>query len=155
VGERDAERIGKGGNRMTSRQDTNEPPGNRPLTEAMAVFDADGERVGTLRSPETHNGLLRIHRSRLFGHDFSLSWNLVARVDAGGINLSIRKKEVEAYARASMLHTAPGRSAPGMGTIEGPVSPASPGGVPPDDPHRTARIAPTAETTSRRRQSDR
>jgi peroxiredoxin len=127
---------------MVNNQNTSAQPGSHQLVESMAVFDADGERVGTLKSAHTHSGYLLVHRGRLVGHDGSLPQDLIARIDASGVHLSFRKDLLETYVRTSPPPTAPQAGASGMDTAPGPGSLAPPDEPTPGELHRTAPILP-------------
>jgi hypothetical protein len=104
----------------------------------MAVFSADGERIGTLKSGTAHNGYLLMHQGRIFGHDFYLPQELIASVDASGIHLRASKNEVEKYMR-SEPPAAPPPASQGSDIVVGSAHPVGPD-QPAAELHRTAPL---------------
>lgn len=80
---------------MLPHQDTHDQLASQPLHEGMAVFDRDGEKIGTLKQQELRDGYLLVHHGWLFGHDLSVPEEVVARVDATGIHLNVPKQTLE------------------------------------------------------------
>jgi hypothetical protein len=64
------------------------PPG-------MSVYDAAGEKLGTVSDRQDKEDFLVVHKGRLFGHDASVPRAAIERADADGVHLRVRKDELK------------------------------------------------------------
>src|SRR5215813_8242417 len=68
----------------TATRSANYPPG-------VAVYDADGEKLGTVSDRQDKDDFLVVHKGRLFGHDGYIPRAAIERADPDGIHLCMRK----------------------------------------------------------------
>lgn len=64
------------------------------IIDGMAVFDAAGEKVGTVRGYDTQAGILDVEKGWLFPRDFYVPAAVVDRSDAEGVYLTIYKDDL-------------------------------------------------------------
>jgi hypothetical protein len=66
----------------------NYPPG-------ASVYDADGEKLGTVSDRQDKEGFLVVHKGRFLGHDALVPRAAVEREDASGVYLRVRKDDLK------------------------------------------------------------
>ncbi len=59
------------------------------------VYDSEGEQVGTVTSADVASGTLIVRHGHIFGHDYSVQREAIARVDASGVYLNVRKDSLK------------------------------------------------------------
>jgi len=64
------------------------------ITEGMTVYDAAGEKVGTVREYNTQAGYVDVEKGWLFHKDFYLPLNAVTRSDQDGVYLNVYKDDL-------------------------------------------------------------
>src|SRR5947209_97408 len=64
------------------------PPGT-------SVYDAEGEKLGTVSDRQDKDDFLVAHKGRFFGHDAYIPRAAIERVDADGVHLRVRKDELK------------------------------------------------------------
>ena len=74
------------------------------ITEGMTVYDAAGEKVGTVREYNTQGGYVDVEKGWLFHKDFYIPLNAVTRSDQDGVYLSVYKDDLsgDAYNQPPM-----------------------------------------------------
>ncbi len=72
---------------------------NQQFVEGMTVYDAAGEKVGTLGAPDAGAGYLVVRKGWLFPKDVYVPVSAIQRSDAAGITLSITKDELQTDAQ--------------------------------------------------------
>jgi hypothetical protein len=68
---------------------------NLQIVEGMTVYDAGGDKVGTLDAYNAEGGFLDIRKGWLFPKDIYVPVRAVARTDAEGIYLSVNKDDLK------------------------------------------------------------
>jgi len=71
-----------------SKQMTND------IAEGMTVYDAAGEKVGTVREYNTQSGYVDVEKGWLFHKDFYIPLNTVTRSDQDGVYLNVYKDDL-------------------------------------------------------------
>jgi len=71
------------------------------ITEGMTVYDAAGEKVGTVREYNAQGGYVDVEKGWLFHKDFYIPANAVTRSDQDGVYLSVYKDDLsgDAYSQ--------------------------------------------------------
>ena len=68
--------------------------GNSTYPPGMAVYDAGGEKIGTVSDRQDKDDFLVVHKGRLFGHDAYIPRAAIDHSDANAIHLRVRKDEM-------------------------------------------------------------
>jgi len=69
--------------------------GRAPSPAGVSVYDADGVKLGTVSERQDKDDFLLVHKGRLFGHDTYIPRGAIARIDAGGVHLRVRKDDLK------------------------------------------------------------
>jgi hypothetical protein len=69
--------------------------GSADYPPGVAVYDAGGEKLGTVSDRQDKEDFLVVHKGRLFGHDASIPRAAIERSDADGVHLRVRKDELK------------------------------------------------------------
>jgi len=64
------------------------------ITEGMTVYDAAGEKVGTVREYNAQGGYVDVEKGWLFHKDFYIPLNTVTRSDQDGVYLNLYKDDL-------------------------------------------------------------
>jgi uncharacterized protein (TIGR02271 family) len=88
--------------------------GNGPMLEGMPVFDAAGEKVGTVSEHNVQGQYLVLHKGWLFPKDIYVPLNTVQRSDADGVYLSVYKDDLDTDAQYEQPPTS---GMGGVGTV--------------------------------------
>nr|MDQ2827779.1 PRC and DUF2382 domain-containing protein [Chloroflexota bacterium] len=64
------------------------------IVEGMTVYDAAGEKVGTVREYNTQSGYVDVEKGWLFHKDFYIPLNTVTRSDQDGVYLNVYKDDL-------------------------------------------------------------
>jgi hypothetical protein len=72
----------------TGAGSANYPPG-------VSVYDADGEKLGTVSDRQDKDDFLVVHKGRLFSHDAHVPRAAIDHSDVNGIHLRVRKDELK------------------------------------------------------------
>jgi hypothetical protein len=72
---------------VTGTESANYPPG-------VAVYDADGEKLGTVSDWQDKRNFLVVHKGRLFGHDTDIPHAAIQYSEMNGVYLRVRKDEL-------------------------------------------------------------
>jgi len=64
------------------------------ITEGMTVYDAAGEKVGTVREYNAQGGYVDVEKGWLFHKDFYIPLNAVTRSDQDGVYLNLYKDDL-------------------------------------------------------------
>jgi hypothetical protein len=75
--------------------DTSPPTGSAPYPPGSSVYDAVGEKLGTVSDRQDKNDFLVVHKGRLFGHDAYIPRAAIERADPDGIHLRVRKDDLK------------------------------------------------------------
>jgi hypothetical protein len=84
----------------TGAQSAHCPPG-------VSVYDADGEKLGTVSGWQDMRNFLIVHKGRLFGHDAYIPHAAIKYSDMNGVHLRVRQGDL-----TSMQQPQPERAAP-------------------------------------------
>jgi hypothetical protein len=108
--------------------DTSTATGSATYPPGMSVYDADGEKLGTVSDRQDMNDFLVVHKGRLFGHDAYIPRAAIERADPDGIHLRVRKDELKGMNQTPLPEpTAPIRPNTGAPeTVASDQSPAAP-----------------------------
>src|SRR5690348_5779211 len=66
----------------------NYPPG-------ASVYDADGEKLGSVSDKQDKDDFLVVHKGRLFGHDAYIPRAAIDHSDVNGVHLRVRKDDIK------------------------------------------------------------
>jgi hypothetical protein len=66
------------------------------------VYDADGEKLGTVSDRQDKDDFLVVHKGRLFGHDDYIPRAAIARADAESVHLRVRKDDLKGMNQTPM-----------------------------------------------------
>ena len=72
---------------VTGTESANYPPG-------VPVYDADGEKLGTVSDWQDKRNFLVVHKGRLFGHDTDIPHAAIQYSEMNGVYLRVRKDEL-------------------------------------------------------------
>jgi hypothetical protein len=75
--------------------DAAQSAGSPTYPPGAPVYDADGEKLGTVSDRQDKEDFLVVHKGRLFGHDASVPRAAIERADADGVHLRVRKDELK------------------------------------------------------------
>ena len=101
-----------------------ETPGNRfnqPIPLGTNVFDANGEKVGTVSGYHAQGEYLTIQKGWLLTHDIYVPFTRIGNVIASEVHLSLTKDELKEQRWATPPVSMPGSSAVGMGATTAPL----------------------------------
>jgi hypothetical protein len=84
----------------TGAESSSCPPG-------VWVYDADGEKLGTVSDWQEMRRFLIVHQGRLFGHDTFVPHAAITHSDMNGVHLCLRQGDLP-----SMMQRQPERAAP-------------------------------------------
>ena len=79
----------------TGAGSANYPPG-------APVYDADGEKLGTVSDQQDKDDFLVVHKGRLFGHDAYIPRAAVNHSDVNGVHLRVRKDDIKGMNKTPM-----------------------------------------------------
>jgi uncharacterized protein (TIGR02271 family) len=80
---------------MINNRGTDESTMGQQFAEGMPVYDAGGEKAGTLREYSPQGGYLLVQKGWLFPKDVYVPLNAIARSDASGIYLNLYKDDLK------------------------------------------------------------
>jgi len=104
--------------------ETSTSAGRATYPPGVSVYDADGEKLGTVSDRQDKDDFLVVHKGRLFGHDDYISRAAIARADAESVHLRVRKDDLKGMNQTPMPEpTAPIRHI--TGAPEAPEAPAA------------------------------
>ena len=76
--------------------DTAQPgAGSATYPPGASVYDADGEKLGTVSDRQDKDDFLVVHKGRLFGHDAYVPRAAIDHSDVNGVHLRVRKDELK------------------------------------------------------------
>jgi hypothetical protein len=75
--------------------DAAQPAGDATYPPGASVYDADGEKLGTVSDRQDKEDFLVVHKGRLFGHDAYVPRAAIERADADGVHLRVRKDDLK------------------------------------------------------------
>jgi len=82
--------------------------GSATFPPGASVYDADGEKLGTVSDRQDKDDFLVVHKGWLFSHDASIPRAAIDRSDVTGIHLRVRKDDLKGMNQTPMLEpTAP------------------------------------------------
>ena len=79
----------------TGAGSANYPPG-------APVYDADGEKLGTVSDQQDKDDFLVVHKGRLFGHDAYIPRAAINHSDVNGVHLRVRKDDIKGMNKTPM-----------------------------------------------------
>ena len=79
----------------TGAGSANYPPG-------ASVYDADGEKLGTVSDQQDKDDFLVVHKGRLFGHDAYIPRAAINHSDVNGVHLRVRKDDLKSMNKTPM-----------------------------------------------------
>jgi hypothetical protein len=82
--------------------DTSTATGSATYPPGMSVYDADGEKLGTVSDRQDKDDFLLVHKGWLFGHDASIPRAVIERTDSDGVHLRVRKDELKGMNQTPM-----------------------------------------------------
>jgi hypothetical protein len=68
----------------------------------VAVYDADGEKVGTVSDWQDMRNYLIVHQGRLFGHDTYVPHTAIKYSDMNGVHLRLRHGDLTSIKQAPL-----------------------------------------------------
>jgi hypothetical protein len=75
--------------------ETSTGAGSAAYPPGTSVYDADGEKLGTVSDRQDKDDFLVVHKGRLFGHDAYIPRAAIARADADGVHLRVRNDDLK------------------------------------------------------------
>jgi hypothetical protein len=69
--------------------------GNASFPSGTPVYDAGGEKLGTVSDRQDKEGFLVVHKGRFLGHDALVPRGVIDREDATGVYLRVRKEDLK------------------------------------------------------------
>jgi hypothetical protein len=69
--------------------------GSATYPPGAAVYDAEGEKLGTVSDRQDKEDFLVVHKGRLFGHDAYIPRAAIHQRDENGVHLRVRKDELK------------------------------------------------------------
>ncbi|HKS69682.1 MAG TPA: YsnF/AvaK domain-containing protein [Ktedonobacterales bacterium] len=106
------------------------------FTTGMDVYDANGDKVGTLDQPPVRNGALVVQKGFFFPHDIYVPISAISRTMSNGIYLNLTKDELNGDQYKNL-------------PAEGAATTAAPGMRPEVAGQRPAAAAQTGQTGER------
>jgi hypothetical protein len=76
--------------------------GSANYSPGASVYDADGEKLGTISDRQDKEDFLVIHKGRLFGHDAYVPRAAIDHSDVNGIHLRVRKDDLKGMNQTPM-----------------------------------------------------
>jgi len=76
--------------------------GNATYLQGVSVYDAGGEKLGTVSARQDKDDFLVVHKGRLFGHDTSIPRAAIDKSDSKGIYLVMRKDELKGMKQTAL-----------------------------------------------------
>ena len=70
--------------------------------QGVSVYDAGGEKLGTVSARQDKDDFLVVHKGRLFGHDTAIPRAAIDKSDGKGIYLVMRKDELEGMKQTAL-----------------------------------------------------
>ena len=64
------------------------------IADGMPVYGAGGDKLGTVRNYDSQAGYLEIQKGGLSEKDFYLGWGTIAAVNADGVTLRLKQKDL-------------------------------------------------------------
>jgi hypothetical protein len=111
--------------------DAAQPAGGATYPPGVSVYDADGEKLGTVSDQHDKDDFLVVHKGRLFSHDAHVPRAAIDHSDVNGIHLRVRKDELKEMNQTPMPEpTAPIRHITGapeaVAADQPPTAPMAP-----------------------------
>ncbi len=111
--------------------ETSTGAGSTPYPPGASVYDADGEKLGTVSDRQDKDDFLLAHKGRLFGHDVYIPRAAIERSDTTGVHLRVRKGELKGMNQTPLPEpTAPITESTGaptdVATNQPPTAPMAP-----------------------------
>jgi hypothetical protein len=113
--------------------------GSADYPPGMSVYDAEGEKLGTVSDRQDKDDFLLVHKGRLFGHDAYIPRAAIERADVEGVHLRVRKDELKGMNQTPM----PEPTAPIRPSACAPEA-ASPEAVASDQPLAIPMVPPVS-----------
>jgi len=82
-------------------------PGSVQCPSGVAVYDADGEKLGTVSDWQDIRNFLIVHQGRLFGHDTYIPHAAIMYSDMNGVHLRLRHDDLTNMQQPLPEHTTP------------------------------------------------
>jgi hypothetical protein len=76
--------------------------GSASYPPGASVYDADGEKLGTVSDRQDKDDFLVVHKGRLFGHDAYIPRAAVNHSDVNGVHLRVRKDNLKGMNQTPM-----------------------------------------------------
>ena len=76
--------------------------GNATYLQGVSVYDAGGEKLGTVSARQDKDDYLVVHKGRLFGHDTAIPRAAIDKSDGKGIYLVMRKDELKGMKQTAL-----------------------------------------------------
>jgi hypothetical protein len=123
--------------------------GSATYPPGVSVYDAEGEKLGTVSDRQDKDDFLVVHKGLLFGHNAYIPRATIERSDDDGVHLRVRKDDLKGMNQTPMPEpTAPIRhvtGAPEVATTDQPpTAPLTPGIPGPEVGMGAAAVAATA-----------
>jgi len=113
--------------------------GHAEMPMGTPVYDSDGAQVGTVTSADAASGALIVRHGHLFGHDYAVQREAIARVDASGVYLNVRKDSLRGAEPGETAGThANARTDVAVGPAQTPTTPLAAVTALPDAVQQTA-----------------
>lgn len=97
--------------------------GSAQCSPGVAVYDADGEKLGTVSDWQDIHNFLIVHQGRLFGHDTYIPHAAIQYSDMNGVHLRLRHDDLSSMQQPTLLEQVTSSSivlpflAPDMGVV--------------------------------------
>jgi hypothetical protein len=75
--------------------DTGMDTGSANYPPGTSVYDADGEKLGSVSDKQDKDDFLVVHKGRLFGHDAYVPRAAIDHSDVNGVHLRVRKDDIK------------------------------------------------------------
>jgi len=76
--------------------------GSANYSPGASVYDADGEKLGTISDRQDKEDFLVVHKGRLFGHDAYIPRAAIDHCDVNGVHLRVRKDDLKGMNQTPM-----------------------------------------------------
>ena len=83
---------------MDENRDIVSPPrGKRPIAPGETVYDASGDKIGTVQQYDPQADCLVVEKGFLFTRDIYIPGSAIQRSDANGVRITLTKDELKEH----------------------------------------------------------
>jgi hypothetical protein len=69
--------------------------GSQRLTDGMAVYDINGDKIGSVSGASSSANYFTLQKGMLFPHDYYVPMSAVSRIDPDGVYLNVEKDDIK------------------------------------------------------------